>query len=110
VAKYRQQVLVAFREVEDSLADLRILETQTQTQDDALKASQRAADLSRRQYAEGAANYLDVLEAQRTVLQARRAAVQLQGVQAASTVSLIRALGGGWGDSVAKDQAAIASK
>jgi multidrug efflux system outer membrane protein len=99
-ADYRQQVLVAFREVEDNLSDLRILEAQTVTQNDALKASQRAADLSRVQYDEGAANYLDVLDAQRTVLQARRSAIQLQGVQAASTVNLIRALGGGWGDVV----------
>lgn len=100
VAKYRQQVLVAFQEVEDNLSDMRILETQTRTQDDAVKASQRAADLSSRQYAEGAINYLDVLDAQRTVLQAKRSAVQLQGVQAAATVNLIRALGGGWGDVV----------
>lgn len=100
VAQYRQQVLVAFQEVEDNLSDMRILETQTKTQDDAVKASQRAADLSRKQYTEGTINYLDVLEAQRTVLQARRDAVKLQGVQAASTVNLIRALGGGWGDVV----------
>jgi outer membrane protein, multidrug efflux system len=100
VAKYRQQVLVAFREVEDNLSDMRILETQTKTQDDAVKASQRAADLSNKQYVEGAVNYLDVLDAQRTVLQAKRSAVQLQGVQAAATVNLIRALGGGWGDVV----------
>lgn len=98
VAKYRQQVLVAFQEVEDSLSDLRILEDQTTAQAQAVLASQRAADLSRRQYAEGAVSYLDVIDAQRTVLQAQRAAVQLQGVQAASTVNLIRALGGGWGD------------
>jgi multidrug efflux system outer membrane protein len=100
VAKYRQQVLVAFQEVEDNLSDMRILETQTRTQDEAVNASQRAADLSRKQYVEGAVNYLDVIDAERTVLQARRAAVQLQGVQAASTVNLIRALGGGWGDVV----------
>jgi outer membrane protein, multidrug efflux system len=87
---------VAFREVEDNLSDLRILEAQTATQNDAVNASQRAADLSRAQYNEGAVNYLDVIDAQRTVLQARRAAIQLQGVQAASTVNLIRALGGGW--------------
>jgi multidrug efflux system outer membrane protein len=98
VANYRQQVLLAFREVEDNLSDMRILEDQTRTQDEAVKASQRAADLSRSQYTEGAVNYLDVIDAERTVLQARRAAVQLQGVQAASTVNLIRALGGGWGD------------
>jgi multidrug efflux system outer membrane protein len=100
VANYRQQVLVAFREVEDNLSDMRILEDQTKTQNEAVKASQRAADLSRSQYTEGAVNYLDVIDAERTVLQARRSAVQLQGVQAASTVNLIRALGGGWGDVV----------
>lgn len=97
VANYRQQVLVAFREVEDNLSDMRILEEQTKTQNEAVKASQRAADLSRSQYTEGAVNYLDVIDSERTVLQARRSAVQLQGVQAASTVNLIRALGGGWG-------------
>ncbi|GAB7521060.1 efflux transporter outer membrane subunit [Paraburkholderia sp. 2C] len=98
VANYRQQVLIAFREVEDNLSDLRILEAQTKQQDEAVNASQRAADLSRTQYTEGAIDYLNVLEAQRSVLQAKRAAVQLQGVQAAATVNLIRALGGGWGE------------
>jgi len=98
VAAYRQQVLVAFREVEDNLSDVRILEAQTKTENEAVEASQHAADLSRAQYNEGAINYLDVIDAERTVLQARRAAIQLQGVQAASTVNLIRALGGGWGD------------
>ncbi|MFT4510160.1 efflux transporter outer membrane subunit [Caballeronia sp. 15711] len=97
-ANYRQQVLVAFREVEDNLSDLRILETQMQTQSEAVNQSSRAAQLSRTQYTEGAINYLDVIDAQRTVLQSQRAAVQLAGVQAVSTVNLIRALGGGWGD------------
>jgi multidrug efflux system outer membrane protein len=96
VAKYRQQVLAAFREVEDQLSDLRILRDQTQTQDGAVTASAQAAKISRAQYQEGAVNYLDVIDAERTVLQARRSAVQLQGVQAAATVNLIRALGGGW--------------
>jgi len=96
VASYRQQVLVAFREVEDNLSDLRILEDQTATQDDAVKASVRAAQLSRTQYTEGAVNYLDVIDAERTVLQTQRASVQLRGTQAVSTVNLIRALGGGY--------------
>jgi multidrug efflux system outer membrane protein len=98
VANYRQQVLVAFQEVEDNLSDLRILETQTQTQAEAVSASNRAAQLSRTRYTEGAINYLDVIDAERTVLQSQRTAVQLAGVQATSTVNLIRALGGGWGD------------
>ncbi len=98
VANYRQQVLVAFREVEDNLSDLRILEDQTQMQAEAVSSSTRAAQLSRTQYNEGAVNYLDVIDAERSVLQARRAAVQLSGVQAVATVNLVRALGGGWGD------------
>ncbi|MGF6904878.1 outer membrane protein TolC, partial [Paraburkholderia sp. GAS348] len=52
------------------------------------------------QYKDGAVNYLDVIDAERTVLQSQTTAVQLSGVQAAATVNLIRALGGGWGDAV----------
>jgi multidrug efflux system outer membrane protein len=96
VADYRQLVLVAFREVEDNLADLRILRDQTLTQAEAVKASTGAAQLSRTQYKEGAVNFLDVIDADRTVLQSQRAAAQLAGLQAVSTVNLIRALGGGW--------------
>ena len=98
VANYRQQVLVAFREVEDNLSDLRVLEDQTRTQAQAVEASQRAAKLARAQYTEGDASYFAVIDAERVALQSRRAAVQLEGVQAAATVNLIRALGGGWGD------------
>lgn len=96
VAVYRQQVLTAFREVEDSLADLRVLEDQVATQSEGAQSAASAAQLSRRQYTEGAVNYLEVIDAERTVLQSRRAAVQLAGMQAVSAVNLIRALGGGW--------------
>jgi multidrug efflux system outer membrane protein len=97
-ATYQQQVLSAFREVEDNLSTLRILEDQTQTQDKAVASASKAASLLRNQYDEGQTNYLDVLDAQRTVLNARRDAVQLEGLQAITTVNLIRALGGGWDD------------
>lgn len=100
VANYRQQVLVAFREVEDNLSDLRLLETQTQTQSLAVDASARAAKLARAQYTEGDVIYLSVIDAERTALQSHRTAVQLEGAQAAATVNLIRALGGGWGDAL----------
>lgn len=100
VANYRQQVLQAFQEVEDNLSDLRILEQQTQTQNEAVQASTRAATISRTQYREGAVNYLDVIDAERTVLQSQTTAVQLSGLQAAATVNLVRALGGGWGAAV----------
>jgi multidrug efflux system outer membrane protein len=44
----------------------------------------------------GATSYLDVIEAQRTLLTVQRADVQILGARANSTVALIRALGGGW--------------
>ena len=100
-AKYREQVLVGFQEVEDSLSDLRVLRDQTQVQDEAVKDTTRAADISRKQYTEGAVNYLDVIDAERSVLQSQLADVELTGTQAVSTVHLIRALGGGWGDATA---------
>jgi len=98
VAQYRQQVLVAFREVEDNLADLRLLDDQMREQNDAVQASERAAHLSRTQYTEGAVSYLDVIDGERQVLLSQLQASHLAGTQAVSTVNLIRALGGGWGD------------
>jgi multidrug efflux system outer membrane protein len=97
VANYRQSVLTAFREVEDNLSDLRLLDQQTSAQDTAVQASNRAAELSHRQYREGAIAYLDVIDSDRTVLTQQRVSVELDGQRALATVNLIRAIGGGWG-------------
>ncbi|AMP12762.1 efflux transporter, outer membrane factor (OMF) lipo, NodT family protein [Collimonas pratensis] len=98
VANYRQHVLTAFQEVEDNLANLRILREQVTIQDSAIEASSRAAQLSRRQYNEGSISFLDVLDAERSELTTQRTRIRLQGALAASTVNLVRALGGGWGN------------
>jgi multidrug efflux system outer membrane protein len=97
VANYRQTVLVAFREVEDSLANLRILGSQMQAQDEAVQAASRAARMLHVQYREGSIGYLDVIDGDRVLLQQRRASVALDEQRVDSTVALIRALGGGWG-------------
>ncbi|SCU87133.1 Outer membrane protein OprJ (fragment) [Cupriavidus necator] len=97
VAGYRQTVLVAFREVEDSLADVRWLSQQAGALDGALGGARRAARISRSRYDAGAVDYLTVIDADRTVLQSQREANQVAGLRAAATVSLIRRLGGGWG-------------
>jgi multidrug efflux system outer membrane protein len=95
-ARYRQTVLQAFREVEDNLAQLRILGEQHREQDSAVGSAERAARIARLQYREGAVSYLNVIDAERSVLQQQRLAVGLDGERARSTVNLIRALGGGW--------------
>ena len=97
VARYREQVLVAFQEVEDNLVNLRILQDQTRVQGEEVAASTCASELSKTQYEEGSVAYLSVIDTERVVLQARLTSVRLRGVQATSTVNLIRALGGGWG-------------
>lgn len=96
VSNYRQSVLTAFREVEDNLAGMRILDTQMSAQDEAVKASSRASQLSQMQYREGLVSYLDVIDADRSVLDQQRVALQLDGERARTAVNLIRALGGGW--------------
>ncbi|MGD7278552.1 efflux transporter outer membrane subunit, partial [Ralstonia pseudosolanacearum] len=98
VANYREAVLVAFREVEDNLSDLRLLADQSKVQDDAVRASTRAAQLSRTRYNAGSVNYLDVIDAERNMLSTQRVAVQLAGGRVNATVGLVKALGGGWGD------------
>lgn len=96
VAAYRQTVLGAFREVEDGLSSLRILSEQTEVQDGAVQSATRAARLSQIQYREGSVSYLDVIDADRVVLQQQRAAVLLDGERARTVIELIRAIGGGW--------------
>jgi len=96
VANYRQQVLVAFRDAEDNLSEQRLLAEQAEQQDAAAKAGDRAERLARIRYDAGETEYLEVSDANRTALEASRAAVQVNGQRFVTTVTLIRALGGGW--------------
>jgi multidrug efflux system outer membrane protein len=98
VANYRQQVLVAFGDVEDSLAGLRALDGQSRALSDGVDAVRRATRIAQARYDAGAVGYLDVIDAQRTQLDAERQANRVLAAQALGTVALIRALGGGWGD------------
>ena len=106
VGSYRQSVLTAFADVEDNLAGLRVLAGQRQEIDSALVAARRSADLAQKLYDAGRSSYLDLLDAQRNLATVERSAVQLRGSQALTTVALIRALGGGWGDTVEERMAA----
>ncbi|WP_295998425.1 efflux transporter outer membrane subunit [Rugamonas sp.] len=96
VASYRQSVLVAFAEVEDNLAGLRILAGQTEQIDDAVVSARRSTDLAKKLYEAGRSSYLDLLDSERNLAAVERSAVQLRGNRAVTTVALIRSLGGGW--------------
>ncbi len=105
-ASYRERVLAAFREVEDNLSGLRILAEQAREQAQSVAAAQRSAQLSATRYRNGFVNYLEVIDAERTVLATQRAATQVERERVLATVGLIRALGGGWDTPVRVAQAA----
>jgi multidrug efflux system outer membrane protein len=96
VALFRQRVLVAFREVQDALTATQLLADQAAAQDRAVAAARRAGTLARTRYDAGFVNYFEVIDAQRTVLNAERAAAQLSAQRLVTSVALIKALGGGW--------------
>ena len=96
-AAYRGQVLVAFKEVEDQLSALRLLDEQAQAQARAVTFATRATQLSESRYRNGLDSQLELLDARRSELRNRRQALQVKTSQYQATVGLIRALGGGWG-------------
>ena len=96
LARYREQILVAFRDVEDQLAALRLLADQAQAQEQAVSATSRATHLSDARYRNGLVSQLELLDARRSELRSRREALQVRSARYQATVGLIRALGGGW--------------
>ena len=96
VANYRQTVLTAFQEVEDNLAILRILDDEARAQQAAVAAAEHSLDLSTNRYKGGVVSYLEVTTAQSTALADERAAVDILRRRMTASVSLIKALGGGW--------------
>ncbi len=96
VATYREQILVAFRDVEDQLAALRLLSEQSQAQTRAVTSASRTTSLSDARYRAGFVSQLELLDAQRSELRNRREELQVRSARYQSTVALVRALGGGW--------------
>ncbi len=95
-ANYQQAVLGAFREVEDNLAALRILDEEARVQANAVAASERSLALANNRYRGGVASYLEVITAQSFALANERAAVNILMRRMSATVLLLKALGGGW--------------
>jgi NodT family efflux transporter outer membrane factor (OMF) lipoprotein len=99
VAAYRQTVLTAFQNVEDSLAALRILQQEAAKQSVAVAAAQRSVVLSLNEYKGGLVAYLQVLTAQTVALSDQLTGVNILGRRTVATVQLIEAVGGGWNTS-----------
>lgn len=95
-AEYRQTVLNALREAENALQGAAILERRQTAQDHALAAARKTFDLSVKRFEQGLVSFLDVVDAERSRLDAERNANAIRGERLAIAVSLAKALGGEW--------------
>ena len=95
-SNYKGVVFLAFNEVEDKLSDLRILEQEETAERAAVGSAQHSLDISNKRYKGGATDYLEVLTAETILIQNQRTQATLRSRRFASSVELIRSLGGGW--------------
>ena len=96
VAGYRQTVLLAFQEVQDSLTGLTVLDQAYQSQQLAVNASRRTLNIATSRYTGGLVSYLDVVSAQQNLLTNEQELAILEGQKLVTSVLLVKALGGGW--------------
>lgn len=96
VANYRQTVLSAFQEVEDSLVAIHRLDEENLSQSRATAAAQRSLNQAFDRYNGGIVNYLNVVVNENLALQAELGSVSIATRRQLASVYLIKALGGGW--------------
>jgi len=96
LAAYRQNVLTAFQQVEDYLAQVRILSNQLLQQRQAEQSAEKFLKLEMGRYQTGIDPYVDVVTAQTTLLTDQQAVITVQIQDMTGAVQLIKALGGGW--------------
>jgi NodT family efflux transporter outer membrane factor (OMF) lipoprotein len=96
VATYRNTVLTAYRDVEDNLAALRQLEIESNTQGQAVEASNIALQKAQDRYLAGLVTYLEVASTETTALQAELSRINILTRRLDASVLLVKALGGGW--------------
>ena len=96
LAAYRQSVLTAFQQVEDSLFAVSILSQQILRQQEAVDSSQTFLRLEQARFDTGIDPYINVMTAQTTLLANQQSLAILQVQEMTASVQLIEALGGGW--------------
>ncbi len=95
-ATYRQAVLAALADAETALISYGEERRTRQSLTEASEASERAAELARRLYDIGLSDFIDVLDAERRLVEVQDQQVQSETRVAVRLVGLYKALGGGW--------------
>jgi NodT family efflux transporter outer membrane factor (OMF) lipoprotein len=95
---YRATVLNALREVENALVSYRNDQTAAQSAAGTVQSAALSLYLAHNQYTHGLTSFLNVLDAQRTIVSARQQLVQADATLANDVATLYTSLGGGWQD------------
>ncbi|HLD70142.1 MAG TPA: efflux transporter outer membrane subunit, partial [Candidatus Omnitrophota bacterium] len=96
VEDYRQTVMESFKEVETSLSNLFYRKEQFEAQNEVLESARNTAELSISRYKQGLVSFLEVVDAERSRLDAELESTQILKEQLISSVQLIKAVGGRW--------------
>jgi len=110
LATYRQTVLTAFQQVEDSMVATRTYSQQILHQQDAVKDAQDYLRLENVRYNTGVDPYVDVMIAETTLLNSQQTLNALQVEEMTSAVELVQSLGGGWDRSQLPTPAQVGAK
>ncbi len=98
LATWERSVLVAMEDAENALIAYIREQTRHTSLARAVEANQRSLDLSKELYTKGLATFLNVLDAQRSLLVSQDLLAQSDQIVASSLVAIYKALGGGWVD------------
>jgi NodT family efflux transporter outer membrane factor (OMF) lipoprotein len=99
LANYEQSVLAAFEDVENALTAYAHEQIRRQSLTRAVVANQQAAQLAENLYRNGLADFLQVLESQRSLYQSQDALIDSDVTVSSNLIALYKALGGGWDES-----------
>ena len=110
IAGYKQTVLTAFQQTEDSLSSSRLLTQQIEQQRETVASAQRNFAIATARYRTGLDPYLNVFTAQSTLLANQQTMITLHVQQMTSSVQLIEALGGGWDVTQLPSEREVAAK
>jgi multidrug efflux system outer membrane protein len=104
-ATFQSTVLKAIADVENSMTDIHLRAEASASQKSAVVSAREYLRLAQLQYRQGLISYLQVIDAERTLLTNELTEAQLLNQRFASTVLLMKALGGGWTPETAEQHA-----
>src|SRR5690606_11549732 len=98
LANFDEAILTALEEAEVALTNYAAEKERYAALEASLAAAEEAAELSRTRYRIGTANFLSVLDAERTLIETRTALAQSEAARASAEINVFMAMGGGWAD------------